>query len=87
MSVRNSSARGRAQGSIRVAWDRHARHLHEAVEVAPAVDQQRADVIGACAKYRTVTTSTPPANLTQGFANAMVSSRCLLPSRRLSGNR
>ena len=24
---------------------------------------------------------------TQGFANAMVSSRCLLPTRRLSGNR
>ena len=32
----------------------------------------------ACAQYRTATTSTPPANVTQGFTDFKVSSRLLL---------
>ena len=32
----------------------------------------------ACAQYRTATTSTPPANVTQGFTDFKVSSRMLL---------
>ena len=34
----------------------------------------------ACAQYRTATTSTPPANVTQGFTDFKVSSRVLLRS-------
>jgi hypothetical protein len=51
-----------------------ARQFQEATEVIPSLQGTRT----ACAQYRTATTSTTPANVTQGFTDFQVLSKVLL---------